>query len=65
MISSGTPLGALIGISSGSEREFPASGITMHIIKERVRRGDSFVFVSYESEIDINKYKDILCPNDQ
>lgn len=45
-----------------SHREFPASGITMHLIKERVRQGQQFAFVSYESEIDWTKYDHIFDP---
>lgn len=62
LISAGAPIGAFIGIGGNCEREWPGSSIAMHIIKERVRRGDTIAFVSYESEIDFSKYEDILCP---
>lgn len=58
----GMPLGSLIGIASSSEREWPGSCMSIHIIKECVRRGETIAFVSYESEIDFSKYEDILCP---
>lgn len=58
----GFPLGHFIGIGASSEREFPGSGIMMHLIKERVRQGQDFAFVSYESEIDWTKYDHIFDP---
>lgn len=51
-----------IGLPPASHREFPASGITMHIVKERLRQGQSVAFVSYESEIDWTKYDHIFDP---
>lgn len=62
LISAGAPIGAFIGIGASCEREWPGSCVSMHIIKERLARGDTIAFVSYESEIDFSKYEDILCP---
>ncbi|BAQ23171.1 hypothetical protein [Edwardsiella phage PEi26] len=61
-LNGGFPLGQLITIGASSQREFPGSCITMHLIKERVRQGQQFAFVSYESEIDWTKYDHIFDP---
>lgn len=62
ILNSGLPIGSLITIASNSEREWPGSCVAMHIIKERLRQGQSVAFVSYESEIDWTKYDHIFDP---
>lgn len=62
VLNSGLPIGSLITIASNSEREWPGSCVAMHIVKERLRQGQSIAFVSYESEIDWTKYDHIFDP---
>lgn len=62
VLNSGLPIGSLITIASNSEREWPGSCVAMHIVKERLRQGQSVAFVSYESEIDWTKYDHIFDP---
>lgn len=62
VLNSGLPTGSLITIASNSEREWPGSCVATHIVKERLRQGQSIAFVSYESEIDWTKYDHIFDP---
>lgn len=62
VLNSGLPIGSLITIASNSEREWPGSCVSMHIVKERLRQGQPVAFVSYESEIDWTKYDHIFDP---
>lgn len=51
-----------IGLPPCTTRDDQTSAIMMHIIKERLRQGQSVAFVSYESEIDWTKYDHIFDP---
>lgn len=62
VLNSGLPIGSLITIGANSEREWPGSCVAMHIVKERLRQGQSIAFVSYESEMDWTKYDHIFDP---
>ena len=51
-----------IGLPPCTTRDYPASAVIMHIIKERLQQGHQLAFVSYEAEIDWTKYDHIFDP---